>query len=95
MELSSASNTLAIRGNIKTIQDFQDIKFKLEMMKIEFLDITIKIEDSISITSSVIGYLNKLVLKDGIKLTMQVANKQLLELFRDLNLTQTFNVKEV
>jgi hypothetical protein len=94
MELSTSSNTLVITGNIKSINDFQDIKSTLDIMKMNFPSITIEMKDSISITSSVIGYLNKLVLKDKIKITIKVSNKQLLELFRDLHLIETFNVRE-
>ena len=92
MEIKVSSNTMSITGNIKSISDFQEIKNSLESMKLPNADINIEIVDSISVTSSVIGYLNKLVLKDKIKLSVKVGNKQLMDLFEDLNLVQTLNV---
>ena len=53
------------------------------------------IKDSISIISSVIGYFNKLVLKDEIDLQINVGDDQLMELFEDLNLVSLFKVKKV
>lgn len=92
MEIKVSSNTMSITGNIKSISDFQEMKNSLEQMKSSSTNIRIEIVDSISVTSSVIGYLNKLVLKDKIKLSVKVGNKQLMELFEDLNLVQTLNV---
>ena len=92
MEIKISSNTMTITGNIKSIHDFQEIKNSLESMKSLNARINIEITDSISVTSSVIGYLNKLVLKDKTKLSVKVGNKQLMELFEDLNLVQTLNV---
>ena len=91
MEITTSSNTVTIVGNIKSIQDFQDIKNELDSLKSSTTTITIELKDSISITSSVIGYLNKLILKDKISLRMKLGNGQLMELLDDLNLVKTFN----
>jgi hypothetical protein len=93
MEIEASSNTLVIKGNIKSISDFQSIKQKLDAMIVENKNININILDSLSITSSVIGYLNKLVLKDNIDIHMNVKNEQLLHLLDDLNLVSTFKAK--
>lgn len=93
MEIEASSNTLVIKGNIKSISDFQSIKQRLDTMIIENKSININILDSLSITSSVIGYLNKLVLKDNIDIHMNVKNEQLLHLLDDLNLVSTFKAK--
>jgi len=95
MELSSSSNSVTINGNIKSINDFQDIKICLDDIKAQHSDITINIIDSLSMTSSVILYFNKLVLKDGINLTLKIGNAQLMDLLNDLNLSSTFNTKKV
>ena len=95
MEISSSQNSVTIKGNIKSINDFQDIKICLDEMKSQYSDITVNIVDSLSMTSSVIGYLNKLVLKDGIKLSLKVGNMQLMDLLNDLNLASTFNAKKI
>ena len=93
MDISSSANTITITGNIKSVNDFQSIKSTIDSIKDSTSTITIDIRDSISITSSVIGYLNKLVLKDSIDLNMKVGNKQLMLLLEDLNLTGTFKAK--
>jgi hypothetical protein len=93
MELEVSSNTLVIKGNIKSINDFQNIKQKVDTMIVSNRLIYINITDSLSITSSVIGYFNKLVLKDNIDIYMNVKNEQLLHLLDDLNLISTFKAK--
>jgi len=93
MDISSFANTVKITGNIKSVSDFQSIKSTIDSLKDSNSTITLDIRDSISITSSVIGYLNKLVLKDSIDLNMKIANEQLMHLLEDLNLTATFKAK--
>jgi len=51
--------------------------------------------DSLSITSSVIDYNNKFILKEGINITMHIANEQLFNLLDNLNLAQLFKAKKV
>ncbi len=92
MDISSSSNTITIVGNIKTVGDFQSIKTAVDSIKNSYKTIILEIQDSISITSSIIGYLNKLVLKDGIDLNMKVGDKQLIALLEELNLAATFKV---
>lgn len=93
MELQLSANSLVITGNIKSISDFQEIKRSVDNMIAEHKHINLKIVDSLSITSSVIGYLNKLVLKDNIDLNVIVGNEQLYHLLDDLNLVSTFKAK--
>ena len=93
MDISSSANVVTITGNIKSVSDFQSIKSTVDSVKGSSNSIIIDIKDSISITSSVIGYLNKLVLKDSIDLNLKVANEQLIHLLEDLNLTTVFKVK--
>ena len=95
MNISTVSNTVNISGNIKSINDFQTIKTTIDSLKGNHKALIIHIVDSISITSSVIGYLNKITLKDGIELKLKVGNKQLIELFDDLNLSTLFNVQKI
>lgn len=95
MDISVASNTIAIQGNIKSIADHQKIKETIdELIKTE-KHIILNIQDSISITSSVIGYFNKLVLKDNIDLHINIGSEQLMELFKDLNFVSLFHAKKV
>lgn len=93
MELQISASTILVTGNIKSISDFQEIKRTVDNITAQHKQITLKIVDSLSITSSVIGYLNKLVLKDNIELNVIVGNEQLYHLLDDLNLVSTFKAK--
>jgi len=95
MQVTMSSNSITIDGNIKSVNDYQEIKTAANNLVDEHKEINIIIQDSLSITSSVIGYLNKLVLKDGIKITMKVGNSQLMELLEDLNLKRVFNARKI
>ncbi|OIP54618.1 MAG: hypothetical protein AUK54_05940 [Helicobacteraceae bacterium CG2_30_36_10] len=95
MEISTSSNTVTITGNIKSVSDFQTIKNTVERLKATQKSITVEIKDSLSITSSVIGYFNKLVLKDKIDLHTDIGNEQLMDLFDELNLSSVFKAKKI
>lgn len=93
MELNIIGNKVLISGNIKSINDFNVIKQSIDQMIYKHKSIYIDIIDSMSITSSVIGYINKIIHKDKIDVNILIHDKNLLRLFDDLNLTQTFKVK--
>lgn len=95
MEISTVSNIVKINGNIKSVNDYQTIKNTLDSLAARESSITIEILDSISITSSVIGYFTKLVQKDGVDLNIKVGNENLMELFDDLSLVSLFKVKRL
>jgi len=94
MEISSTDNQITIAGNIKTVSDYQEIKTRIDSVISQHKTITVNIKDSISITSSVIGYFTKIVMKDKIGLTMMVGNSQLLDLLDDLSLKSVFKAKQ-
>jgi hypothetical protein len=94
MDIKVSSNNITINGNIKSVGNFQTIKQELDAIIGHHKSLTINVVDSLSITSSVIGYLNKLVLKDNINIKMNIGNAQLIELLDDLSLTSTFNAKK-
>jgi len=87
-------NVVTINGNMKSIVDYQEIKSAIDMVIKEHKNLTVRIPESISITSSIIGYLNKLILKEKINLNMIVGNVQLLDLLDDLNLQTLFKAKQ-
>jgi hypothetical protein len=95
MELNIEGSTLTITDNIKSVEHFQEIKSALDKMKISNSSIHIKISNSLSITSSVIGYLMKLIHKDEIRLSMSVGDDRLVALLNDLGLSSEFNVSKV
>ena len=94
MNISTASNIVTITGNIKSVRDYQKIKESIDSLIASNNTIIIDIQDSISITSSVIGYFTKLVQKEGIDVSLKVGNASLMELFDDLNLVTLFKVRK-
>jgi len=95
MNISTTSNIVTITGNIKSISNFQEIKSTLDLLINTHKTITIELHDSISITSSVLGYFNKLILKDGVTLSLKVGDPKLISLLSDLNLSHVLNVQKV
>ena len=95
MEITTSGSKIKIIGNIKSISDYQRIRSTVDEMVQSSKAITIVLENSISIISSVIGYFNKLVLKDEISLNITVDDDSLYELFNDLGLVQLFRVQRV
>jgi len=97
MEVSSSSNIITIKGNIKAISHFSVIKQEIDTILKSFSDIKhvkINILESISITSTVIEHLCKLV-HDDIHIELFVKNKGLRMLLDDLNLTNLLNVQKI
>jgi len=95
MQVTISSNTLTIVGNIKSVNDYQEIKTVTDALVKDHKTIIVIVEDSLSITSSVIGYFNKIVLKDAVDMSMKVGNTQLMELLSDLNLTSVFKARKI
>lgn len=92
MQISNNGSTLTIEGNIKSVDDFQLIKSHLDTLSKQHTSIVIYIPDSLSITSSVIGYFMKLIHKEGINLSLKVGDDRLIKLLNDLSLISEFNV---
>ncbi len=94
MDITSSSNKITITGNIKSVVDFKKIKDLTDSVAKQHTHIILDIVDSLSITSSVVGYFNKLIQKDGVDIHMNVGNEQLLNLIDDLSLTSIFKAKK-
>lgn len=97
MELQSTKDgEILVRGNIKTITDYQDIKGAVkEQMDKGVKSIDVKIEDSFSITSSVVGFFLKVINKDKLDLNVYVKDERLHRILKDLNLLDLFKVKKL
>jgi len=95
MEISIHSGVVTIKGNIKSVSDYQTIKKEIDGVVKSGSSLTLRIPESISITSSVIGYFNKLVQKDKVNMSMQIGNEQLMELLDELNLKTLFKAQKV
>lgn len=87
---------VSIIGTIKTMGDYQEIKRIIqEQIDTGNSNLTVKIPDSFSITSSVIGYFLKIINKDGVSLSMQIKDERLYKILKDLNLIDIFKVKKL
>jgi len=95
MELKVSGNRVIIKGNVKSVNDFTDIKNAVDAITSTNKYVVIELVDSISLTSSVIGYLSKLVNVDNITVELYIADKGLYDLLNDLGLITLFKVKKI
>ena len=93
MKIEVSGNIVNIYGNIKSIQDYEEIKSIVDGIVKSHGNVVLNLIDSIAITSSVIGYLTKLA-SEGVKITMNVG-EDLYKLFSDLDLLSIFNVRQI
>ena len=94
IEIKRSGNVLDIYGNIKSIQDYEAIRGEVNSIVSSYDSVVLNLHDSISITSSVIGYLTKLV-DDGKRVNVNVKDDMLYNLFSELNLVSLFNVRRL
>ena len=95
MEIKSSNNHLTITGNIKSVAHYHKISQEIDSIVKDTKDVNIHILDSISITSSVIGYLCKLVQTMNVSLSLHVKDDGLHALLDDLNLITLLNVQKM
>lgn len=88
------TNELVITGNIKSVEDSIEIKNTINTLLAKGSNhIQLDVKDSLSLTSTAIGFLMKLVHHEKIKLSIIVGDKRLYALLEELNLLQQFNVR--
>lgn len=94
--IKNSQNELTILGNIKTIDDYQAIRTAtMALVNGGSTQIVYVMQDSLAMTSSVIGFLVKLVRHDKIQVSIQVHDIRLLELLEELALTELFRARFV
>ena len=85
-----------VSGTIKTIIDGQTIKdavkrlFEQDTQKV----VNLHIKDSFIITSSVIGFLIKLIKVDKMALYVHVKSTELYSMLEDMNLIDSMNIRK-
>jgi hypothetical protein len=90
------SNELTITGNIKSIEDSMEIKNAIVVLqKRGVKSILLRVKDSFSMTSTVIGHLMKVVNLDKITVSLVVGDHRLYQLLEELSLIHPFNVRLV
>jgi len=95
MEIETSGNEIIIKGNIKSISHYHQLMQEINMLLSHAKDIRIYIADSISITSSIIGYLCKIVEEEKAFMTLYIKNEDLYDILQDLNLTKTLNAQKI
>jgi hypothetical protein len=89
----NGKNEVVITGNIKSVDDSIKIKDTINgLMSQGAGNIQLKIIDSLSLTSTAIGFLMKLVNQDKLQLSVTVGDRRLYTLLEELCLLQKFNV---
>lgn len=92
----SGEDEITISGHIKTIEDYQKIKHAMnDVIANSTQPLSIYIPDSLSMTSSVIGFFLKLVYENNMVLNIYVKDDRLYNLLEVLNLVTVFNVKKI
>ncbi|MFQ3574090.1 MAG: hypothetical protein SNJ53_05600 [Thermodesulfovibrionales bacterium] len=93
---ATGASEITILGNIQSIEDYQEIKDAVRALTDKgHNSITLRIPDSLSMPSSVIGFLLKLVHVDNVGVSMLVGDDRLYNLLDILNLITIFKVKRV
>ena len=93
MDIKQSGTLVEVNGVIKTINDSQLLVNAIKDAS-RSGSVLIRINDSFSIPSTVIGELLKI--KDGgIGVTLEVSDAILYELLDDLNLVSAFNVRKI
>ena len=93
MDINQIGSTIEVNGVIKTINDSQLLVNAIKDASRNG-SVNVKINDSFSLPSTVIGELLKL--KDsGVNVMIEVKDDILYELLDDLNLVATFNVRKI
>lgn len=89
----AGDNEVVITGNIKSVEDSLLIKETINTLVAQgSQNIHLKIKDSLSITSTMIGFLMKLVHQEKVHLFITVGDSRLYSLLEELKLLQQFNV---
>ena len=92
----NGGSEITIMGNIKSIEDSLEIKNAIiALQKRGAKSILLRILDSFSMTSTVIGHLMKLVNLDKVAVSMVVGDDRLYQLLEELSLIHPFNVRLV
>ncbi len=90
--IKSLPKSIQIEGNIKSLNDLQEIKEAIKSYQLSKGDkFTIEIMDSFAMPSAMIGYLLRIIEQDKVKLTLVINDQRLTGLLEDLNLKEVFN----
>jgi|SRR5208283_592508 len=97
MEVKVIGTTeVTVLGHIKSIEDHQKIKDTVSgLVSNGNKSIVVNIQDSMSITSSVIGFFLKLINVDQVKITLLVKDARLFNTLSAMKLIAVLNVQHI
>jgi Flp pilus assembly secretin CpaC len=96
MVIEHKNNNIIITGNIKTLEESQQINESIsDLVAHGSRHIHLTINDSFSMTSTVIGFLMKVVHHDKVQLSISVVDSRLHTLLDELSLIEIFKVSIV
>ena len=95
IKINNLGNKVVVEGNVKSIEHYNQLKSTVDGVLVNNKNIVVTLVDSISLTSSVIGYFSKLVNVNCVVLELYVSDDGLYELLDDLGLMQLFHVKKL
>lgn len=85
---------IVITGNIKSVEDSLQVKNTINALVAQgSQSIHLSIKDSLSMTSTMIGFLMKLIHQEKVHLVITVGDRRLYSLLEELSLLQQFNVR--
>jgi len=93
MDIKQSGSIIEVDGVIKTINDSQMLVSAIKDAARNG-NVVIKVNDSFSLPSTVIGELLK-IKDNGVNVTLEVKDEILYELLDDLNLVSAFNVRKL
>lgn len=96
MEMSKNGTEVVVTGNVKTIDDSMALRQEIQqLVDGGASSVTLRCVDSFALPSAVIGYLMKLVNRDKVRLTLLAGDQRLCSLLDELQLTETFGVRQI
>ena len=88
------NNDVVIAGNIKSVEDSIHIKDTINTLLAQgSRSIQLRILSSLSLTSTAIGFLMKIVQHDKVQVSVAVGDQRLYTLLEELCLLERFNVR--
>lgn len=95
MEITSSNGHIKIHGNIKSIAHYNSLKSEIGNILQTFQHIRIDIVNSISLTSSIIGYFCKIADSSDLYLEVHIKNDALYNLMGELGLQNALNIQKL
>jgi len=95
MDMRIENLNVYIDGNLKSLSEVRQVSSEIDLITKESKNIVLILSNSLSIPSSLIGYLIKIIKQNSVNLTLKVGDKRAYDTLDDLNLVRLFNVQMI